>query len=85
LIDATGAEPGAVGEILAGAGDAVARGAQVIIALDSPLTNPAAIPIARSADAALLTVRLGGSKITAARQTIESIGRECFIGTVALR
>lgn len=84
LIDACGAEPGSTGDIMSAAADAVARGAQVVIALDSPLTNPASIPIARSAEVALLAVRLGGPRIAEMRRAIDSIGRECFIGSIAV-
>lgn len=84
LLDAEGAGPPAAGSVVDAAADIAARGEQSIIAVDSPLANHAAIHIARSADAALLLVPLGRAGLVAARRTIECIGRERFIGSVAV-
>ena len=46
--------------------------------------NPAAIPIARATSAALLVVRVGESRLAAARSTIEAVGRERLLGSVVL-
>ena len=84
MLDATGAKPADIPAIISAAADAASHGAQVVIVVDSPLANPAAIAIARSADAALLAVPLGGARLSRARRTIDTVGRERFIGSVAI-
>jgi hypothetical protein len=85
LVDATHAQPSAIPGLVAAAGEGVASGARVVIAVDSPMTNPAAIAVARAADAALLAVPLGRSKIADARRTVETVGRDRFIGSIAIK
>ncbi|AHG87671.1 hypothetical protein J421_0134 [Gemmatirosa kalamazoonensis] len=85
MIDATKADAREIQGIIAAAKDAAAAGAQVVIALGSPLVNPAAIAIARAADAVVLAVPLGEAMLADSRRVIESIGREHFIGSVAVR
>jgi hypothetical protein len=85
LVDACGATPGAVGQLVADVAERVAAGAWVIVAVDSPLANRAAIPISTAADAALLVVPLGASTFGAARDTIGTIGRHRFVGSVAVQ
>ena len=85
LVDACGATPGAVGQLVADVAERVAAGAWVIVAVDSPLVNRAAIPISNAADAALLVVPLGASTFGAARDTIGMIGRHRFVGSVAVQ
>jgi hypothetical protein len=60
----------------------VSAGGITIIALDSVIENPAGIPIAMSADAALLCVQLGQSDTDTAERTLELIGKERFLGAV---
>ena len=84
LIEAEGTDPAATSFVINSAKNRVAAGEQVIIAVDSPLSNPVAIPIARAADAALLLVPLGYTRLASARQTIDHIGRQHFIGSIAL-
>jgi hypothetical protein len=57
---------------------------RVLISIDSVLSNPLAIGVAQAADAVVLCVRKGRTKIAAARRTIELIGRERFVGSVVL-
>jgi len=85
LIDATAAAPHAVDLIIASLSGTIAQGTKLIIALDNPLLNPASIPIARAADASLLGVRLGGPSLRETQRTVDSIGRDYFIGSVAIR
>jgi hypothetical protein len=85
LIDATGAAPHAVDIILASMSGSIAPGSQLVIALDNPLSNPAAIPIARQAGVALLGVRMGASLLDESRRTLDVVGRGYFIGSVAIR
>lgn len=85
LIDASHADPMSVDRIIASIRAAVARKSQVIVALDSPITNPSTIPIARSLDVAVLAVQLGVPTMSSAKQTMNSIGRDYFIGSVSMR
>ena len=55
-----------------------------IIALRSIAENPTVVPVAASADAVVLCVRLGQTKIAAAERTVNEIGRDKFIGTIVL-
>ena len=85
LIDATQAHASDVAGTVAAIASATAGEGQAIVAIASPIAHPAAIAIARAADAALLVVPLGSTHFEAARQTIALIGRGRFIGSVALR
>ncbi len=85
LIDATGAAPSAVDLIIASMSGSRPQNSQLVIALDSPLSNPAAIPLARHAGVALLSVSLGAPSLDESRRTIDSIGRRFFVGSVALQ
>jgi hypothetical protein len=84
LIEAEGADPAATGFVISSAKNRVAAGEQVIIAVDSPLSKPVAIPITRAADAALLLIPLGRTRLAWARQTLDCVGREYFIGSITL-
>ncbi len=57
---------------------------RIVISIESVLSNPLGVGIARAADAVLLCVRKRQTKLDAARRTIELIGRERFIGSVVL-
>ncbi len=85
LIDATGAAPSSVDLIIASMSGMRPHNSQLVIALDSPLSNPAAIPLARHAGVALLSVSLGAPSLDESRRTIDSIGRRFFVGSVALQ
>jgi hypothetical protein len=85
LVDASNLIPSAVDHIVASMNGAAARGAQMIIALDCPLRNPASIPIARHADVSILAVRLGESALETTRRSIDVVGQHHFVGSVALR
>ena len=62
----------------------VEQGELVFVALRSLDENPTARPIARAADAAILCVKLGETRMTAAERAIAEIGRERFLGSVVL-
>jgi hypothetical protein len=49
---------------------------QWIVALESPLANPLALPVALAADGVVLCVRRGRSTIAEVRQTIEAVGAD---------
>jgi hypothetical protein len=85
LLDATGTTPEMIEQVAAATPELTLRGLKVVIAVGSPLVHPAAIAIARAADAALLAVPLGGVTRAVGHRTIESIGREHFIGSIAMR
>ena len=53
-----------------------------IVALESPTANPIAIEVLLAADAILLLVRKGVTRIPQARKIIEIAGRERIIGAV---
>jgi len=82
--------PGVIAELirdLANAKEAVTAGLdqpRILVSIESVLSNPLGIGIAQAADAVLLCVRKGRTKIASARRTIELIGRERFLGSVVL-
>lgn len=84
VIDAERIASGDVGSVLAAVEERSALGTRVIIAVSSPLTHDAAIPAARAADAAVLVVRVGHSRIEEARRTLECIGPDNFVGSVTV-
>jgi hypothetical protein len=63
----------------------VFAGERVLIALRSVFENPATVPIAQAADRALLCVELGTSRIDRAKESIDQIGHERFVGSVIVR
>jgi hypothetical protein len=62
----------------------VTNGERVFVALRSTSENPTAIALARTADAVLLCVTLGDTKTKAASDSIESVGRDRFVGCVVV-
>ncbi len=85
LVDATGVAPHAVDLVLASISGSIAPGTRLVVALDNPITNPSSIPIARHAGTALLTVRLGDPSVEESARTLDVIGRQYFVGSVAVR
>ena len=61
----------------------VAQGGLAIIVLDSVISNPAGIPVALAADAALLCVQLGEADLDSGRRSIELLGESRFVGAVS--
>ncbi|HEY2944445.1 MAG TPA: hypothetical protein VGN09_18580 [Vicinamibacteria bacterium] len=55
-----------------------------VVAAGCPLAQPASIPIARAADAAVLVLPLGESRFADARRALDLVGRDRFIGAVTL-
>ena len=62
----------------------VAAGGLVIVVLESVVSNPAGIPVALAADAALLCIQLGETDFESAERTVELIGDSRFVGAVTL-
>jgi len=54
----------------------------VLVPVDSPLQNPAAIPIARATDGAVLVLPLGDTLLSEAKEVVEAIGIGHFLGSV---
>jgi len=57
---------------------------QVIVAIEPIVARPLAIAVARAADALLLCIEMGRTRMASARRTIELVGRERFIGSVII-
>ncbi len=53
-----------------------ARSKRAIVALESPVSNPLALPVALAADGAVLCVRRERSRLSEVRRTVEAIGRD---------
>lgn len=83
LVDASSLDPKSAREAIAELERHTRAGSQCVVAVGSPITNPAAIAVARAAGAALLIVPLGVGEIRIARQTIDCIGREHFLGAIS--
>jgi hypothetical protein len=54
----------------------------VIVALSAIQQNPSTIALARSADAAVLVVRLGDTSMKSATSTVAEIGHDHFAGMI---
>jgi hypothetical protein len=61
------------------------KGDTVIIALSAIQQNPSTIALARSADAAVLVVRIGETSMKSATSTVAEIGHEKFAGMILAR
>jgi hypothetical protein len=62
----------------------LAAGDRVFIALRSTLENPSAARVAQACDAVALLVTLGETDMKSAEQTINTVGRERFLGSILL-
>jgi hypothetical protein len=60
------------------------RATWVLVPVDPLADNPSSVAVVRAAAAALLVVRLGQSFLSSARNTIDLVGRERFLGSIAL-
>ena len=57
---------------------------QVIVAIGPVVAQPLAIAVARAADAVILCVEVGKTRIASARRTIDLIGADRFVGCLML-
>lgn len=64
---------------------APAAPARVVVALEPVVSNPFGIAIALAADAVLLCVTLGETRLDSAKQTVDAIGADRFIGCAVVR
>ncbi len=62
----------------------VASGGLAIVVLESIVSNPAGIPVALAADAALLCIQLGDTDFESAQRTVDLLGESRFVGAVTL-
>ena len=87
LINCEKMGPSAIADLVASLSRSLvsAKDVRTVISIESVLSNPLGVGIARAADAVLLCVRRGQTKLDAAQRTIELIGRQCFIGSIVLR
>jgi hypothetical protein len=84
VINAAGVQLSSVQQVVDSITAAVARGERVIVPVDSFADNPSSIAIAQATSAALLVLRLGESGFRVARQALDAVGRERFLGSVVL-
>lgn len=61
------------------------RGVQVVVACDHLEDSPATLALTRAASGALLVVRLGQSRLSSVRKTVEAVGRDRVITSVTLK
>jgi len=85
LLNAEGVEPREVEQRIRELHNMVERGELVMVVLDPVISNPAAIPIAAAADAAVLCVPLFRTGFGPAKRTVELVGKDRFLGTITLR
>ena len=57
---------------------------RVLVVIDSPLEQPSGVPIGLAADAALLCIELGKNTTAKARETMQLIGSQRFLGCITL-
>jgi hypothetical protein len=84
LLDAEGVDLPNVGDVLRSLAAITGREELAVVAVGCPIDKAASIPIARTADAALLVVPLGEGRFEEARRAIDLVGREHFMGAVTL-
>ena len=68
----------------AGRGPGRKGGERVLVVIDSVLSHPSGVPVALAADAALLCVEMGKTSLTAARETLQIVGAQRFLGCITL-
>lgn len=85
LLNGIGVRANEVQDIVDAIETAKQRGGQVVVACDHAEDNPGALPIARAASGVLLVVRLGQSRLAAARKTVDAVGRERVIASITLK
>ncbi len=61
------------------------QGTRVIFATRSTSSSLATVPVAQAADYAILCVSLSSTSLSAARSTVEQIGRKHFLGSLLVR
>ena len=59
-------------------------GGRALVLIESVLSHPSGVPVALAADAALLCVEMGKTSIAAARETLQIVGPQRFLGCITL-
>jgi hypothetical protein len=85
LVDAEGLPPGAAARLVRDIKAHVEQGGMVVTCIDSVLSNPVGLEVALAAERALLCVPLAATQFSAARHTLELIGKARFLGSVTLQ
>ena len=57
---------------------------RALVLIESVLSHPSGVPVALAADAALLCVEMGKTSIAAARETVQIVGAQRFLGCITL-
>lgn len=84
LISAEGTDLAGASRLIIEMTSHVAQGGLAIVVLDSVISNPAGIPVALAADAALLCVQLKQADVDTGRRTLELLGEAKFVGAVSV-
>ena len=84
LLDARGLSLSGASQAVLEMTTRVFQGGRVIVLMDSVVENESGIPLLMAADAALLCVELGQTKLASARRTLELAPQDRFIGSVVL-
>lgn len=84
-LNATGAGFAESQDMVEGITASTRRGYPVVVACDAIEDNPATLALAKAAKHVVMVVRLGQSRIAAARKTIDAVGREHVLAAVTLR
>jgi hypothetical protein len=82
VLDAERVAPETVRNLSAGLDERGSARQRTLVAVSSPLVDPAAVPVVRMADAAVLVVPLGTTELDWARRTIASISAGYFLGSI---
>ena len=82
LISAEGAGVGDTDRVIAMIRAAEARGDRVVVATDSIIDNPAAAPIIRAVNGAVLSIRLNRTELAEVERAVAMINRSRVIGIV---
>jgi hypothetical protein len=85
LLNAEGLRPGAASRLVRDLRAYVEQGGMIVTCIDSIITNPVGLELALAAERALLCVPLGSTEFSAARRTLERIGKARFLGSVCTR
>jgi len=59
-------------------------GERLLVLIESVLSHPSGVPVALAADAALLCVEMERTSIAAARETVQIVGAQRFLGCITL-
>lgn len=84
LFSAEGLELAGASKVIVDMTTHVEGGGLAIVSMESVVRKQSGIPIAMAADAALLVVHLGLTSMESAKQTMELIGKDKFIGAITL-